>query len=567
MVSKTVRSLIFAASMAGILVSSPVQADGFAGAYLAGRNALSANDFPAAASYFTRALIQDPSNFDLMESALLAYVDQGDIDRAMAVARRLNGEDPAHQIANLVLMANAMQSENHEGAVAGLESGEVVGPLVDGLALAWFQVAQGKMSDALASFDKVSNQPGLQGFGYYHKALALTLVGDLEGAEAIFSGKAGVTVPPTRRGIIAQAEILSQLERNDDALALMDAVFGNDLDPSLKDIRARLTAGETLPLSAVRNTRDGLAEVFFGVAGALSGEAQDGYTLIYTRMAEYLRPGHVDSILLTAQLLENLGRFDLATQAYDRIPDDASVFHVAELGRANALRRSGDTQAAIEVLEQLSQSHADLSQVHLALGDAYRRMERFDDASKAYNRAVALYKTPEQSQWVTYYTRGITHERMKRWDLAEADFRTALELQPDQPQVLNYLGYSFVEMQINLDEALKMIERAVTARPDDGYITDSLGWVMYRLGRYGEAVSIMERATELMAVDPIVNDHLGDVYWAVGRRREAEFQWSRAMSFEPDEEDATRIRRKLEVGLDQVLEEEGADPISIANDG
>jgi tetratricopeptide (TPR) repeat protein len=152
------------------------------------------------------------------------------------------------------------------------------------------------------------------------------------------------------------------------------------------------------------------------------------------------------------------------------------------------------------------------------------------------------------------------------WDKAEADFRSALERNPDQPQVLNYLGYSMVEKGINLDEALSMIERAVEARPDSGYIIDSLGWVLYRLGRYDEAVEPMEKAVEIEAVDPIVNDHLGDVYWAVGRTREAEFQWHRALSFEPKEEDAARIRRKLEVGLDVVLEEEGAPALKLATD-
>jgi Flp pilus assembly protein TadD len=157
------------------------------------------------------------------------------------------------------------------------------------------------------------------------------------------------------------------------------------------------------------------------------------------------------------------------------------------------------------------------------------------------------------------------------WEQAEADFRAALELRPNQPQVLNYLGYSLVEKQAKLDEALDMIKRAVIAEPESGYIVDSLGWVLYRLGRYEEAVEHMERAVELMPLDPVVTDHLGDVYWAVGRVREARFQWSRALSF-IDEEDDTgeadpiRIRRKLEIGLDTVLAEEGAQPLRYASD-
>ncbi|MEM6558130.1 MAG: tetratricopeptide repeat protein, partial [Pseudomonadota bacterium] len=157
------------------------------------------------------------------------------------------------------------------------------------------------------------------------------------------------------------------------------------------------------------------------------------------------------------------------------------------------------------------------------------------------------------------------------WESAEADFRAALELNPEHPQVLNYLGYSLVEKQIKLDEALSMIERAVERQPDSGYIVDSLGWVLYRLGRYEEAIGHMERAAELMPVDPVVNDHLGDVLWAVGRTTEARFQWRRALSFINDDTqlqdiDPDRIRRKLEVGLDVVLVEEGAPPLKVADE-
>lgn len=567
MARSSIRYAIFAIFAVGIWASAPVYADGFAGPYLAARNAQIENDFQAAARYFSLALTQDPTNEDLMESAILALVGQGDIERAVAVSRRLSALDSSSQVANMVLLAEAVKAEDFDAVIELLQSGVLVGPLVDSLALAWVQVGQGNMSAAIGSFDKVAGGEGTQSFGLYHKALALAMVGDLEGAEAILSGQAGTSIPPTRRGIIAQSEILSQLERNADALTLIDTVFGDDLDPVLLDLRTRLESGETLALTSIRSASDGLAEVFFSVAGALSGEANDGYTIVYTRIAEYLRPDHRDAILLTAQLLENMGRYELATAAYNRIPRDDPAFHSAELGRAEALRLSGRVDAAIEVLQQLSESHAEQSAVHVALGDVFRRLSRYDEAGEAYDRALSLYDEPDQAQWSLFYMRGITHERMDRWDLAEADFRKALELNPDQPQVLNYLGYSLVEMQVNLDEALNMIERAVKARPNDGYITDSLGWVLYRLGRFDEAVGHMERAAELTPVDPIVNDHLGDVYWSVGRKREAEFQWNRAMSFDPEEEDGERIRRKLKVGLDMVLEEEGASLIPVANGG
>jgi Flp pilus assembly protein TadD len=170
--------------------------------------------------------------------------------------------------------------------------------------------------------------------------------------------------------------------------------------------------------------------------------------------------------------------------------------------------------------------------------------------------------------WVLYFYRGICHERSMDWAAAEADFRRALEMNPDQPQVLNYLGYGLVDRGEKLDEALGLIKRAVAADPDKGYIIDSLAWALFRLGRYEEALEPMERASLLVPVDPIVTDHLGDVYWMVGRKLEARFQWRRALSFEPTEKDAVRIRRKLEVGLDVVMQEEAAaGPVEAAGNG
>jgi len=224
------------------------------------------------------------------------------------------------------------------------------------------------------------------------------------------------------------------------------------------------------------------------------------------------------------------------------------------------------TQTSREHFEEEAEAHPERRMVLVALGDMLRTEERFDAAADAYDRAIALFTQDAAEQWIVYFARGIAHEREDRWPLAEADFRKALELNPGQPSVLNYLGYSWIDMGENLDEALAMIEQAVAARPDSGHIVDSLGWGLYRLGRYEEAVVHMERAAELLPVDPIVNDHLGDVYWAVGRRTEARFQWHRALSFAPEPEDEARIRRKLDVGLDAVLAEEGAPPLQMAGE-
>lgn len=549
----------------GLVLPATAIAQGVAGSYLAARHASIYSDFRSAADYYGRAVMADPSNPAILESAAMSYIALGQVDKAATIARRLAFLNVNSQIANMAQTADLLKKEDFDTVLSEMENGLSIGEAMDPLITAWAQIGAGRMSSALETFDALAQQDGMQLFGLYHKALALATVGDFEGAAYILSGDAAGTLNLTRRGVIAYVEVLSQLERNADAVALIDQSFGTDLDDALAAIRADLVDGKVLPFDAVRNAKDGAAEVFLIVAGALNGETADGYTLLYSRITEYLRPDHVDAILLSAALLENLERYDLATEAYNSIPRDHPAFAAAELGRAEALRKSGKTEAAIEVMEQLARREPDNVAIHVTLGDTLRGLQRYDEASRAYDAALALIDEPARPQWLLYFARGITHEREDRWDQAEADFRRALELNPGQPQVLNYLGYSFVEMGENYDEALEMIEEAVAASPNSGYIVDSLGWVQFRLGQYAEAVVNLERAAELMAVDPVVNDHLGDAYWAVGREVEARFQWKRALSFDPEEADATRIRRKLEVGLDAVLAEEGEEPIRVSN--
>ena len=541
------------------------------GAYLAARQASYSNDFTAAARYFGEAITADSTNPSLLENATIASMALGDVERAAELARRIDAEGLQSQVAFMAIVADDIANGAFDAVLARLEDDRGVGQLADGLIEAWVELGGGDMDAALAAFDAVAEKRGLRNFARYHKALALASVGDFEGAEALFSGSGEAPLQRTRRGTIAWAEVLSQLERNDEAIALIDDAFGANIDPEVGALRERLAEGQPVPFSLVSDAEEGLAEVFYSIGQALMNDAGEDYVLLYARMAEHLDPGHVDAVIMSAELLDSLGRFDLAVETYKRVPRDHPSFTAAEMGRAEALRRADKTDAAIEVLEQLREIQPNLPMVHVATGDLYRQQEAYAAAVDAYDTALQLYSERETDQWFVRYARAISHERQGNWEQAEADFRKALELNPGHPQILNYLGYSLVEKQIKLDEALAMIEEAVQRQPDSGYIVDSLGWALYRLGRYEEAIGHMERAAELMPVDPVVNDHLGDVLWAVDRKTEARFQWKRALSFVDKENpspdiDPERIRRKLEVGLDAVLAEEGAPPLRVADD-
>ena len=536
------------------------------GAYLAGRTAALGRDFNAAALYFGQAAAADPANPMLLENTLAALLGLGEVDASVPVSDQIIDLGFESQFARMVQSARATANGDWDAILASLDAGQTIGPLVDGLTRAWAQVGKGQMTDAIAAFDTVIAAPGLKAFGLYHKALALASVGDFEGADAIFALPQTDGMQHTRASSIAHAQVLSQLGRNADAVAMIDTTFGTDLDPSMTALKARLVAGDAVPFSYVTTPREGMAEVYFSVAAALGEDTTEAYILIYARIAQYLNPANTDINLMVAGLLERMERFDLANATYDLINRDDPAFLAAELGRAAVLRRAGQAETAVEVLQQLAESQPDLAVVHATLGDTLRGLEQFAEANVAYTRALELYSADDRARWFVLYTRGIALHQLDQWPAAEADFRASLALKPGQPQVLNYLGYSLVEEGKDLDEALGMIEQAVAAAPDSGAIVDSLGWVLFQLGRYDEAVVHMERAAALEPVDPVVNDHLGDVYWAVGRVNEAHFQWSRALSFDPEEAEATRIRAKLAEGLDAVLAAEGAAPLRLAQD-
>ena len=562
MLKKTIYGAVLALAIVG---NGPVNAGPDPGSYLAARQAILAHNFSEASQQFSVALAADPANPYLLENAMTSYIALGQMDRAIPIAEAIVDFGYDSQIANLTLMNANAKAGNWAGIFNALQAGRSVGPLVDGLAQGWAHLGQGDMTRAAESFDQVIEANGMMIYGLTHKAYALASVGDFEGAEAILSGQIPGGMRYSRQSAVAHAQILSQLDRSEDALKIIDGVFGTQMDSTIAQLRAQIVDGQSVAYDAVRTPAQGLADLAHVIAGIVAEDAPKPFTLMYARSAMYLWSENTPAVLMTARLLEDLEQYDLANSVYASVSPDDPSFHAAELGRAEVLRAAGRNDAAIEVLEALTRNYPDLPAVFATKGDTFRQAERYDEAIAAYSRALDLYSATDSARWFVHYTRGISNHKVDNWPSAEADFRAALDLQPDHPQILNYLGYSLVERGEKLEEALQMIETAAAARPDNGAIVDSLGWVYFQLGRYEEAVVHLERAASLEPVDPVINDHLGDAFWAVGREIEARFQWNRALSFNPEEKDVLRIRDKLQRGLDLVLVDEGLAPIRIAS--
>jgi tetratricopeptide (TPR) repeat protein len=529
-----------------------------AGAYLAARSAASQNDFALAAQWYGVALQADPTNPDLLEGALVSNVALGDVEAAAKQARALQKTGTSSQIGRMVIVADDTMKGDYGAILKAQAKGASIGKLMDRLATAWALVGSGEMAQASDAFDKMIATPGMEAFGVYHKALALAQSGDFDGADKLLMRPESAAIHGLRRGVLAQVQVLSQLDRDADAIVLIDHVYGRTPDAGMAAMRQRLVQGEKIEFDVARTPQDGMAEAYFGLATLIAGQPDTTFTLANSRIATALRPDHIEALLISARILDQIGQYDLAISAFAQVPQGDPAYVSATIGQAASAQSAGKLDDAVALLKALADKNPDNAGVLTAYGDSLRRQDHCVAAIGVYSQAIALIKTPLSGDWALFYRRGGCHLAQGDWSKAEADYRQALSLAPNEPRILNELGYGYVERGENLTLALAMIQKAVSAAPEEGFIVDSLAWAYFRLGRYDAAVAPMEKASLLMPVDPIVTDHLGDVYWMVGRKREAQFQWRRAMSFHPEPKDAARIQLKLDKGLDQVLQDEKA---------
>ena len=553
--ANVLKTLSLAATVA--LSAVPMaRSEGFAGAFLAAKSANIANDYEEAAYYYTQAMIAEPDNGFIMQGALFAFVAAGDVSAAEAIARKMASADFKDEYAHSVMIAAAIARADYDAAMGLMADGSFeLNPLVKQLITGWALIGSGEAELGLATFVEPSENEAITAFGLYNKGLALAYLGDFEAANAVFAA-GGAYV--NRGAVLAHAQILATLGRREEALAILVAGPGQSLsDRETDSMRIQLAGDEPVGFTLINNPQDGAAETFIVLGDALSSDGSERLALLFSRLAAHLEPDNAEALLLIGDLLTAQQQFDLALDAYDNVPETDPLVLSAKIGRALNLRQNGHLEQAAETLQAALELKPESISLWQTFGDVLRQNGQPERAISAYSTAIDLLPAPDiRAAWRLYYARAIVEQSAGDWPAAEADFRQALKLNPEHPDVLNYLGYSLVDRGEKLDEALGMIETAVEAKPDSGAIADSLGWVYYRLGRFEEAEAAMEIAVKLLPIDPILSDHFGDVLWMVDRKREARFQWRRALSYGPEESDAIRIRDKLSRGLDAVLASE-----------
>ncbi len=528
-----------------------------AGSFLAAQVAGKENDDEAAVAFYQRAVDLDPHNNELKQMLFLALTANGRIEDAVKIAKSAVTAGSDGNVSLLVTAVDAFKRKSWNQVLDSLkaDTGSDLDKLVEQLLRGWALFGSGDKAKAYTEMNAITGPDWVVVLRDYHLGLMQSAGGEdadsiVNLEKAVSNDIAAALLQETYlRAIEAQARTQWRAGKQDDARATLKK--GIDAVPNHPPFKALDTAfkagGATSPL--VLNAAEGGAEIFYSIGTAIGRQGGASFTQSYLQLAAHLRPGGDEINIALASAFETQKAHERANAMYERI-SDSSPFHLrAKLEYALNLNEMEQKDEAIATLRTLLTEFPEELQIYSTLGGVLSQHERYAEASEIYEKAIAKIPAPQAFHWNLFYRQAISYERQKMWDKAEPSFKKAIELSPNQADVLNYLGYSWVDMGIHLDEGMDLIRKAVDLKPRSGFIVDSLGWAYYRLGKYEDAVRELERAVELMPQDSTVNDHLGDAYWQVGRKLEATFQWNHALANKPEPEEQAKIESKLKSGL------------------
>jgi tetratricopeptide (TPR) repeat protein len=521
------------------------------GRYLAARVAEADHAYDIGADQLDAALAAAPNDPTLLYAAFRMRMYAGRIDGAALLAPQVLRTKPGDGFANLVLTVEDVKRGDYRAAerqLARIGAENQLGPLRD-FVVAWLKAGE---KDFVAAREILARLKPKEGDRSEAPSLVVQaqideLAGDRAAAESKYR-RAAQLDPSGLRITVSVAEGLRRLGKADDGRALLEAYGDKYSDSVVMDGLLAPNAPAPKPPSPA----SGIAEIMFDIGGILGSDqrnARADLALIFERLAVELKPDHDFAWLMIAGIDQQFGNNAKAVAALGKIGPNSPLYWQARLRAATLDAEEGHVDRAASRLRTLIAEKPERVDAALTLADLLRSKERYKDAAAAYDIAISRIKKPEERYWPVYFGRGIVLERLKQWPRAEADMKKALQLSPEQPYVLNYLGYTWIDQGVHLDEGMKMLKRATELRPDDGAITDSVGWAYYRLGKYDKAVEWLERASEQKGDDATVVEHLGDAYWHVGRFREARFEWRRAVNQKPDKDRLPVLQDKLANGL------------------
>jgi Flp pilus assembly protein TadD len=522
------------------------------GLFLAGEAALQNGRAEEAAHYFSRAAegAGDQSVADqalIREKAFEAAVMAGDIDRAAALAPApdATASSPPQRLARLVRAVDALSEGRNKEANALLTAPGGGAAFSGGLLLLkpWAAAAAGDTERAVATPDGPS--PRLTRLSALEsQAMLLERAKRYDEAETDYKS---LTSNPQlgQLYIISYGAYLERRGRAKDAVALYaDTLKRAPGDRDLKLALDRATAGRRPP--AMLSLKQGAAKALTAAAELALVDKQINEGEVYLRLALRLDPVRDEAWVLLGDIRASSDQHQYAREAYGHVATSSPDWAQARQRIVASYQAEGDNETALKLTQELVKAQPNDRDALVTEADLLRATNRFGEAVTVLDKVIAANPGAD---WALYFERGTALDRAGRWPEAEKDLLQALTLQPDEPDVLNYLGYSWVERGEKLQQAMGMLQKAYLAQPDSGEIADSLGWAYYNLGDYKSAVQRLERAVSLSPVSAEINDHLGDAYWRAGRKTEAQYQWSRVLTLQPTDELKTSAQQKLMSGL------------------
>jgi len=518
------------------------------GAYLVALSAARKADYQSAARFLEQARKQNPDDPDLMRRAITWEMAAGRFDQALALAKILVTTPDSQSILAITLAAmDELKRGELPAADARLATlprqgvGSIAAPLMRG----WIIAKLNGAAEGEKMIASMGDSPALAPLRELHQAMIRDVMSK-DASPTVYKALLEANPQPPLRLVELGGNALERAGDKAGAKALYAEFIARNEDNELADLLRGKPADGPAPKPIISGVEAGIAQGMFDIASLLQQDrAGSELALLYVRFALLLQPDFPLAQMLVAEITEAMGNQAAAIDAYSVLATKPGYSWLSRLRIAGLRDTAGDTATALADLTKMGAENPNRFEALWRKADILRARERFTEATEAYDAAIGRVATPDRRHWSLFFGRGIALERVKRWDRAETDMKKALALQPEQPYVLNYLGYTWLEQNLNLTEAKAMIERAVALRPQDGAIVDSLGWAYYRLGDFETAAKHLERAVELKANDPTINDHLGDVYWRVGRKLEARFQWIRALSLEPDADLKATLEKKL----------------------
>lgn len=534
------------------------------GSYLAGYVAQRRNKVDAAAKYYSRAFDAGNSDANLIvfQSAYKSLLLAGELNEAVKKAYGFYEKDKESLSAMMIVVNDLIKKEKFAEASQILSDGLTEGEnsnltSIDILILpyisAWVQVGEGQMKQALDALEeKVGKYKVFYLFTNYQRGLMWELQGDDNLAYDAYKQAMGKMSLPYHLAFHA-GNLMERLGKWDEAKELYQTYDAQHPQSGFFDIAYKRIESQTKPEPLIKSVGYGVAEVLLEATRMLirSGYPIEG--LAYAQLALHLDAKHEEANLLVAQSLELLESFDGANKFYGRIDKNSGLYDKAAIAIARNYYHMDEKQKALDTLEALLKKNDQSTLVLLTIADLYRQDKAFAKATQYYEKALKILEANEEVSWRNYFAAGIAYERAGDWEKGEKYLQEALKLEPERPEILNYLGYSWIDRKVKMEEGKQMIAAALMSANGDPHILDSMGWAYYLTGDYEKAVLYLENAVEEKPYDTVLNEHLGDIYWKLGRRNEAEFQWMRALNY-PDgapESDPEVLKKKLKYGLQE----------------